>query len=135
MTPENTIENKRRFFGLYMNQGKKHVSKPHNHWVSLGRPDFVEDCTLELRIVESLTDEEAIAFAYLIFPEQPSSNLQSKELADSIREEYFNEMLDPHFIPAIGLDYLRSIGIALPWMGLSVEEIIGYGWVKIKEKP
>lgn len=30
-------------------------------------------------------------------------------------------------------DFLRSRGSALPWMGLSVEEQIEYGWVKLKE--
>lgn len=32
-----------------------------------------------------------------------------------------------------GFDYLRSKGYALPWMGLSVETLIEYGWVKFKE--
>jgi len=31
-------------------------------------------------------------------------------------------------------DYLRSHGYALPFMGLSVEELINRGWVKLKEK-
>lgn len=31
------------------------------------------------------------------------------------------------------VDYLRSKGYALPYMGLSVEKLIEYGWVKIKE--
>lgn len=31
-------------------------------------------------------------------------------------------------------DYLRSKGYALPYMGLSVEQQIEYGWVKLTEK-
>jgi len=31
------------------------------------------------------------------------------------------------------VDHLRSKGYALPWMGLSIEDLIEYGWVKIKE--
>ena len=31
------------------------------------------------------------------------------------------------------LDYLRSKGYALPWMDLSVEDLVEYGWVKLKE--
>ncbi|TDO21917.1 hypothetical protein [Pedobacter duraquae] len=31
------------------------------------------------------------------------------------------------------VDYLRSKGYALPWMGLSVEKQIEYGWIKLKE--
>lgn len=30
-------------------------------------------------------------------------------------------------------DYLRSRGYALPWFGLSVEELVNRGWVKLKE--
>ena len=29
-------------------------------------------------------------------------------------------------------DYLRTKGYALPWMDLSVEDLIGYGWIKFK---
>ncbi|OPC11944.1 hypothetical protein BAX93_05435 [Elizabethkingia meningoseptica] len=32
------------------------------------------------------------------------------------------------------IDYLRSKGYALPWMGLSVEKLVEYGWVKLKNK-
>ncbi|GEM_PF-5803272 len=31
------------------------------------------------------------------------------------------------------LDYLRQNGFATEWMGLSVEEQIEYGWIKLKE--
>ena len=30
-------------------------------------------------------------------------------------------------------DYLRSKGYALPWMDLLVEDLVEYGWVKLKE--
>lgn len=30
-------------------------------------------------------------------------------------------------------DYLRSKGYALPWIGLSVEQLEEYGWIKIKK--
>lgn len=33
----------------------------------------------------------------------------------------------------IGTDYLRSKCYALPWMDLSVEDLVEYGWVKLKE--
>ena len=31
------------------------------------------------------------------------------------------------------VDYLRSKGYALPWMDLSVEDLVKYGWIKLKE--
>ncbi|MDV3490968.1 hypothetical protein CMV03_07160 [Elizabethkingia anophelis] len=30
------------------------------------------------------------------------------------------------------IDYLRSRGYALPWMEISVQKLIEYGWVKLK---
>lgn len=33
-----------------------------------------------------------------------------------------------------GFDYLRSKGYALPWMGYTVEQLISFGWLKLKQK-
>lgn len=41
--------------------------------------------------------------------------------------------LDPLKVIQV-IDYLRSKGYVLPWMGLSVEKLVEYGWVKLKEK-
>ena len=41
---------------------------------------------------------------------------------------------DEHIYNSLNLyDYLRSKGYALPYMGLSVEKQIEYGWIKLKE--
>lgn len=37
------------------------------------------------------------------------------------------------FEKPINVDFLRSRGYALPWMGLTVDELIAAGWVKLKE--
>lgn len=34
---------------------------------------------------------------------------------------------------SLTVDYLRSKGHALPWMGLSVEEMVNVGWIKLIE--
>ena len=36
-------------------------------------------------------------------------------------------------IGSIECDYFRSKGYALPYMDLSVEDLVKYGWVKLKE--
>lgn len=41
------------------------------------------------------------------------------------------EMQEIYNLTAI-IDYLRSKGYALPWMGLSVEDLVNAGWVKLK---
>lgn len=30
------------------------------------------------------------------------------------------------------VDFLRSKGYVLPWMGLSVEQLVEFGWIKLK---
>lgn len=37
-------------------------------------------------------------------------------------------------ITVINIDFLRSKGYALPWMGLSVEEMVEYGWIRLKRQ-
>ena len=37
-----------------------------------------------------------------------------------------------HLIP-YEVDYLRNKGYALPWMNLSVQDMVDYGWIKLKE--
>jgi len=36
-------------------------------------------------------------------------------------------------IPFEAVDFLRSKGYALPFMGLSVDELVNYGWIKFKQ--
>jgi len=31
-------------------------------------------------------------------------------------------------------DYLRSKGYAVDWMGLTVNQMINYGWIKLQEE-
>ena len=38
--------------------------------------------------------------------------------------------VSPYFPTVLNVyDFLRSKGYALPWMGLSVEKLVEYGWV------
>lgn len=46
----------------------------------------------------------------------------------SIKDHLLNDI-----ISQFEADYLRSKGYALPWMGISVEEQIKLGWIKLKD--
>jgi len=114
---------------------------------------------LLLKPLSSITDEDAIGlgivifgkykggcdireeFAVLFVDSGPHNELEP--LPNTI--EYYLWFNDGKITPESGqeyyalitlnaYDYLRSKGYALPYMGLSVEELIEYGWVELKNK-
>ena len=120
MELQNNLENKAKFFAQYFGQ-KIQVDNELNEMgkfpLTISNISFKpEKCHLELTPLSDITDEDAIALGF-INPE-------------SVRTTFF---------PSVGkyttdADYLRSKGYALPYMGLSVEKLIEYGWVKLKSK-
>lgn len=76
----------------------------------------------------SLTDKDTIIEMYISF------NFEDAEV--KFTWDYNNSkgsgQLERHLPNASrAYDYLRSKGYALPWLGLSVEQQIEYGWIKI----
>jgi hypothetical protein len=76
----------------------------------------------ELRSIDSLTDEECIELSEIDFSHPEEENLV----------EWCRNSLDYIVDFAKSVDYLRSIGIALPYLGHSVEELVQLGIVKLK---
>ncbi|MDR4892247.1 MULTISPECIES: hypothetical protein [unclassified Chryseobacterium] len=118
---ENTLENKAKFFRIHWNKDVYNI-KPA--W-------------LYMNPISSITDEDlhfvAELFGYTKIYKENIQNAyyRARQIIDSI--EYHP---DSHcdLIKFLHLfDYLRSKGYALPWMGLSVEKMIEYGWIKLKE--
>lgn len=68
----------------------------------------IKNWLLYLKPVSQISDEDAINLGYGY-----ASHLKSN--------------LDRN------IDQLRNLGYALPWMDLSVEDLVEYGWVKLKE--
>jgi hypothetical protein len=121
MKPENTLENKANFIMLYFNQKVlcfRNILEPIiyvglDDQISLGKARK-EDFLL-LTPLSQITDEDAIECGY-------------EDAAQLLR--FKNKRTKPMFELH---DYLRSKGYALPWMGLSVDELVEYGWVKLKD--
>lgn len=114
---ENTLENKLKFFGLYIGQ-KVLCYKDANErlWVNepntlMIEPDW-EDYLL-LRSLSSLSNKEA-------------SNMGLAGFTRKVKD-YIN------VLSQYEADILRANGYAIPWCFLSVEELINYGWIKLKE--
>lgn len=113
MKTQNTLENKARFFAQYW--GQKIICFPHNkNPIRYDNPNkllagkFERNAYLELKPLSQISDEDAINLGYGY-----ASHLKSN--------------LDRN------IDQLRNLGFAVPYMDLSVEDLVEYGWIKLKE--
>lgn len=113
---ENNIENKAKFFALYHGQEimRCEVTSVIRTELMRTHPDYAQPFYfLELKPISGITDYDA-------------QKLQHEGAKDASR--YYNIWEASGY----DVDYLRSKGYALPWMGLSVEQLISYGWIKLK---
>ena len=134
---ENTLENKAKYFAQYWGQD---VIKNCTALFDTFGLDSVLQSTytisnssyLELKPLSSITDEDAMDVSKIkgwidILNEKVNIEATKRWLLE-------NDFLPENFFLKFSyiLDYLRSKGYALPFMGLSVEQLIEYGWLKLK---
>lgn len=138
---ENTLENKAKFFGVYAHQKvwKQQTYPSVLDWVDDidYKDQFFNDAYLLLKLLSSssITDEDAIELVKIHgYIENQLTKESGRSLVNSImkgtdipffyvKKERFGHMID----------YLRSKGYALPYMGASVETMVKWGWIKLKE--
>ena len=131
---KNTPENKAKFFALYWGQEvlKRKCSStnfaarigtelPIEKFI-LSRPYF-----LELKPLSQITDEDAIEVDRLRF------NFRNHAGKSIIGKNYIATSANKNYMYSIIVDFLRSKGYALPYMGISVEQQIKWDWIKLKE--
>ena len=159
MKTQNTLENKAKFFSQYFSQHVLYFSSDFLRKIDNLTLDSIEnDDFLELKPLSQISDEDAINVAKLVSPmffegigkngghyidkseiEWYSVKHDRKTLMVNIDLDGYvfeYDEIDGYKKPSrslIGTDYLRSKGYALPYMDLSVEDLIDYGWVKLKE--
>ena len=125
MKTQNTLENKAKFFAQYFSQHVLYFSSDFLRKIDNLTLDSVEnDDYLELKPLSQISDEDAIKIS-------KEFHIFKSDIRNSVKE-LFQEF------DVLGLsmetgDYLRSKGYALPYMDLSVEDLVEYGWVKLKE--
>lgn len=149
MKTENTLENKARFFAQYFGQHVLYFSSDFLRKIDNLTLDSVEnDDYLELKPLSQISDEDVIQGIMLTY------NKTYDELGKILEVNHYFTFSG---ITSIGLgcnsktfrslhhwngdrkigseecDYLRSKGYALPYMDLSVDNLIEYGWIKLKE--
>lgn len=129
---ENTIENRHRFFSLYFGQDVYMFNDAHpcinpmTYW-NIIENETEENDFLLLKPLSSISDEDAIEIRKLNGNITANNKLVGHTLVHWLYKEGTSRD-----IPFEAVDYLRSKGYALPWMGLSVETLVEYGWVKLK---
>lgn len=133
MKPHINKEKKERFFAQYWGQRVK-ASPESNGW-TVGITNIgcspLRDCWLELTPLSMITDEDAIEVGKIM----NLSHLQPKSTLNVLVRDILSGRIDKKGNTLLWLriyDYLRSKGYVLPWMGISVEEQIEAGWVKLK---
>lgn len=139
MELQDNLENKAKFFALHWGQRimKKNIEGLENF---ITEPDgFLrspsKETYLELKPLSQISDEDAVEVSKII-------NKQFPKVYSIGDGEKFIEKYIAGNILALNLSristlshiehYLRSKGYALPFMGMSVEDQISYGWVKLK---
>lgn len=133
---ENTLENKANFFAQYIiaepqvwtsnSAGYLNVDTYHLN-VRFG----FEKRYLILTPLSQITDEHALEVAKMLRYPKVKSNLHLLEMVKRDLHSYFN--FTNRNVPLKVSDYLRSKRYALPWMGLSVDKLISFGWIMLKE--
>ena len=138
MKTQNTLENKARFFAQYFGQHVLYFSSDFLRKIdNLTLNSIEDDDYLELKPLSQISDEDAIEVSKIFGLGHLSGAI--KELILSIFRTSINDSGTTSSTNGIKnwlhvFDYLRSKGYALPWMDLSVEDLVEYGWVKLKEE-
>jgi len=138
---ENTLENKSKFFAYYYGQevltvGNAICDNTEEYWIekSLQHTQY-----LVLKPLSSITDEDAIdclkLFGLTEFKDLNEDN-NKKDLFDIFSGQDMSAVTPNEYHPTVYLqlyDMLRLKGYSLPYIGLSVEKQMEYGWIKLVE--
>lgn len=158
---ENTLKNKMKFMSAHMYCADIYIefenSPQHNYGklltpTVLGHVEFgkqlffggtypkIERAYLILKPLSSISDEDTTEVSNIVGWVKGNNLNEYREL---INDFFGDRTLRGRFslIPELPvytslevIDYLRSKGYALPFMGVSVEDQIKYSWVKLKEE-
>ena len=149
MKTQNTLENKARFFAQYFGQHVLYFTSDFLRKINNLTLDSVEnDDYLELKPLSHISDEDVIqgiTYLYNITREALGEILEIKhyftfssittiEIGCNFKtSRSIHHWSGTKKIGSFEADYFRSKGYALPYMDLSVEDLVEYGWVKLKE--
>lgn len=132
MKAEITLENKAKFFAQYWGQKVlswgEVVVDPMYKWRNIPKMKTSSFTSIILKPLSSISDEDCVLCHKMYFRYTEDQKLNEHSI--SFVKKYIIEPKE--FIMNTILDYLRSKGYALPWMGISVEEMVDAGWIKLQ---
>ena len=150
MKTQNTLENKARFFAQYFGQHVLYFSSDFLRKIdNLTLNSIEDDDFLELKPLSHISDEDVIqgiTYLYNITREALGEILEIKhyytfssittiEIGCNFKtSRSIHHWSGTKKIGSFEADYFRSKGYALHYMDLSVEDLVEYGWVKLKEE-
>lgn len=116
---KNTVENKAKFFAQYWGQNilRYEPDLGYHRIVNDYKIGNADEFVAELKPLSKITDEDLREL-----------NAGRHEWI-VLYEDNPEEELTPQ-----AFDFLRSKGYALPFMGISVEQQIEWGWIKLKQQ-
>lgn len=132
---KNNSENKLKFFAQYFGQNiLKHKDfKESAHSFFSFTIININHYYLELRSIESITDDECVEYYNMFCPDlYIEDNLKIYAFKDML-----NHILESKLFNCLELqetDFLRSKGFLVPFMNLTTDQILEFGWAKIKDK-
>lgn len=89
-----------------------------------------EHTSLKLKPLSSITDKDLRAIGFTF---SPNTKVDINFSVDSYFQHWTLSNGSSGYLTLKDFDYLRSQGYALPWLGLSVENMVQYGWIKLKK--
>lgn len=126
---KNTIENKQRFFDAY--SGQKIFRYSWNEELYTNRyldQEKLHKYTAELKLLSEISDENAIEVGKIINNVFINSDIELRDMGT------WNVKNEEYLVNLQIADYLRSKGYLLPFMDLTIEQILEYGWAVLKSK-
>lgn len=150
---ENTIENKQKFFALYGVLGKEEtlllnpLSQITDDDIDMVVYFFLKKDYVKRNVIEWLEDRTAVYVTYDKCRGFPGDKYDVLEMSIVINTEkgYIDHQYAYRRGNGTGIaseqthnvlacyDYLRSKSYLLPYMDLSCEDIVSYGWAKLKQ--
>lgn len=133
---ENNLQNKAKFFAQYLGQEviiedtsviRKNILELFPHQLESILKGKLKYSYLELTPLSLITDEDAIKIGELDKTNHPNKKLIGHSIIHWLNKEGYHRQFTSEMA-----DTLRSKGYALPWVGLSIEQQIEFGWVKLK---
>lgn len=134
---DNTLDNKSKFIAQYWGQQilKVKGAESTTQFVNGGWIFASPGVYLELKPLSAISDEELTQVASLMDKTYDAPYPQDSKNAHSVEDARTWLTINTQYcanLPIMFSDYLRSKAYLLPFHDLTTEQLIEYGWAKLK---